>query len=127
MGLKTMIAASAVTLAAGGLALAATPAFAATPLPPYPSTTTLDLGSPNCVTDDVIMNDPVTGPDHGYRWWRRLAWLASRLRQSRTRCGTPQTVQDGCSVRYSEQQLTARPPGVQINATDNGTSMGSRM
>ena len=59
MGLKTMIAASAVTLAAGGLALAATPAHAATPLPPYPSTTTLDLGSPNCITDDVIMNDPL--------------------------------------------------------------------
>ena len=32
---------------------------ASTPLPAYPATTTLNLGSPNCVTDDVIMNDPL--------------------------------------------------------------------
>ena len=36
------------------------PAHAAnTPLPAYPATTTLNLGSPNCVTDDVIMDDPL--------------------------------------------------------------------
>jgi len=34
-------------------------AEASTPLPPYPATTTLGLGSPNCVTDSVIMNDPL--------------------------------------------------------------------
>ena len=110
MGLKTMIAASAVTLAAGGLALAATPAHAATPLPPYPSTTTLDLGSPNCVTDDVIMNDPLDstspitdtygsadgvlsqtpGPVHYYLWYLST--------------GTPPWVLDP-------------PPGTQINPT----------
>lgn len=31
-------------------------------LPAYPATTTLNLGSPNCVTDSVIMNDVTTGP-----------------------------------------------------------------
>ena len=59
---KVLALGAGLTLA-GGLALAAgaTPASAAnTPLPAYPATTTLNLGSPNCVTDDVIMNQPST-------------------------------------------------------------------
>ena len=59
---KVLALGAGLTLA-GGLALAAgaTPAYAAnTPLPAYPTTTTLNLGSPNCVTDSVIMNDPST-------------------------------------------------------------------
>ena len=56
---KVLSAAAVVTLT-GGLALTAGAAHAAnTPLPAYPATTTLNLGSPNCVTDDVIMNDPL--------------------------------------------------------------------
>ena len=47
---------------AGGLSLAAgaAPAMASTPLPAYPATTTLNLGSANCVTDDVILTEPST-------------------------------------------------------------------
>ena len=44
----------AATVATAGSASAAPP-----PLPAYPATTTLDLGSPYCVTDDVIMDDPL--------------------------------------------------------------------
>jgi hypothetical protein len=54
---------AAVALAAGlaGASLAVSgPASAApAPLPPYPATITLNLGSPFCITDDVIMNDPL--------------------------------------------------------------------
>jgi Ricin-type beta-trefoil lectin domain len=58
--IKTGLAALASTgLITAGLGLAAGSAQASTPLPAYPATTTLDLGSPYCVTDDVIMNDPL--------------------------------------------------------------------
>ena len=60
---KMLAAAAMLTLAGSlGLAGAASAASASTPLPAYPAATTLDLGSPNCITDDVILNDPVTSP-----------------------------------------------------------------
>jgi len=57
---KILAAAASVTLLGGITALTAGTAHAApAPLPAYPNTITLNLGSPNCVTDDVIMNDPL--------------------------------------------------------------------
>ena len=63
---KVLTAVAALALLAGTGAAAgivtAGSASASTPLPAYPATTTLDLGSPNCVTDDVILDDATTSP-----------------------------------------------------------------
>ena len=60
---KILAAAASVTLLGGiavtGALTAGTASASPAPLPAYPAATTLNLGSPNCVTDDVIMDDPL--------------------------------------------------------------------
>jgi hypothetical protein len=59
---RILATAGALALAAGvslPLAFAAPASAAPAPLPAYPGTITLNLLSPNCVTDSVIMDDPL--------------------------------------------------------------------
>ena len=65
MSIRSKILAAAAAVSLAGISFSAAAMFtagaaqASTPLPAYPATTTLDLASPYCITDDVIMNDPL--------------------------------------------------------------------
>jgi Putative Ig domain len=110
-GAVTLVVAISMTV----LAFVAPKADAApAPLPPYPGTITLNLGSPNCITDDVIMNDPstsltVTAGSDGSPvvfsqdtlpiWYSMSYW-------------------NGSSPESSNSNWTTNaPPGVQINSS----------
>jgi hypothetical protein len=120
---KALATAWALALAAGvtlPLAFAAPASAAPAPLPAYPGTITLSLSSPNCVTDSVIMNDPLdsTSP---------ITDTADQ--PPGTGAGNPTVVShDTPPVTYSLQYLNSSnvwttlgtdspPPGTQINTT----------
>ena len=115
MRIKNKVLALAAVLPLAGIGLAAvgaSPAHAAaTPLPAYPATTTLNLGSSNCVTDDVIMNDPLDS--------------TSPITDTYGSGGSPVVYSQATPpVTYSLKYLNSAnvwiagpPPGTQINKT----------
>ena len=109
---KILAAAASVTLLGGITALTAGTAHAApAPLPAYPATTTLDLGSPFCVTDDVIMNDPLdsTSPI--------IDTYGSAGNPVVTGHTTPPVTYSMWWLDPSNVWVPGEPPGVQINTT----------
>ena len=118
---KATFLGAAFALMGGGLALAAPAAQASpSPLPAYPVTTTLDLGSPNCVTDDVIMNDPLDSTSPITDTYGSVNGINSHA--------TPPVTYSMWYLSPSNVWISGEPPGTQLNTTTgelasyNGTS-----
>ena len=108
---KVFALAAGLTLA-GGLGLAAGTAQASTagtPLPAYPATTTLDLGSANCVTDDVIMDDPLDSVSPVTDTYGSAGGVTSQA--------TPPVTYYLWYLTSGNTWTLSPPPGTQINKT----------
>ena len=115
MSIRSKILAAAAAVSLAGISFSAAAMFtagaaqASTPLPAYPATTTLDLASPYCITDDVIMNDPLDSISPITDTYGGTDGVISHA--------TPPVTYYLWYLDSSNKWVLSPPPGTQINPT----------